>query len=63
MEGTKGAVVHGTEDDALWEDSDKDLSVDGLGHPGCSDRQYTILAHKIKCCLVKFKYINLLLNV
>jgi hypothetical protein len=52
MEERKGANVHGTVDDALWEDSDEELSADDLGHPGPSDGQYTILADKIKCCLV-----------
>jgi hypothetical protein len=32
-------ALYGTEDDALWEDSDKGLSDDDLGHPGPSDGQ------------------------
>jgi hypothetical protein len=38
-EDTKGAIVHGKDDDALWEDSDKELSDDDLGHPRPSDGQ------------------------
>jgi hypothetical protein len=33
----QGAVVHNMEDDALWKDSDKELSGDDFGHPGPSD--------------------------
>jgi hypothetical protein len=33
----KGELVHDTEDDALLEQSDKELSADGLGHSGPSD--------------------------
>jgi hypothetical protein len=46
MKERNGAIVHGTED-ALWEESDKELSADDLGHPGPSGRWYTILAHKL----------------
>jgi hypothetical protein len=37
-EETKGTTEHGTEDDALWEHSDKELSDDDFGHPRPSDR-------------------------
>jgi hypothetical protein len=66
VEVTEGTTVHGTENDALWEDSDKELSYDDLGHPGPSDSWWKILADKkIKCCLMfsEIKCINLLLNV
>jgi hypothetical protein len=43
--------MYGTEDDAMWEESDK-LSDDDLGHPGPNDECKTILADKIKSCLV-----------
>jgi len=29
-------ALYGTQDGALWEDSDKELSDDDLGHPGPS---------------------------
>jgi hypothetical protein len=32
VEETKGAIVYGREDDALWEDSDEELSDDDHGH-------------------------------
>jgi hypothetical protein len=35
MEERKGTIVH-SKNDALWEDSDKELSADDLGHPGPS---------------------------
>jgi hypothetical protein len=33
----QGAVVRNVEDDALWRDSDKELSGDDFGHSGPSD--------------------------
>jgi hypothetical protein len=33
-EETKGAILHSKEDDALWENSDKELLYDNLGHTG-----------------------------
>jgi hypothetical protein len=47
MEERKGAIVHSTEEDALWEDSDIELSADDLGHPEPRDRRYTILVDNI----------------
>jgi hypothetical protein len=52
MQETKEATEHSTDNDALWEDGYKELSVDDICHPGLSDRQYTIPSDKIKCCLV-----------
>jgi hypothetical protein len=37
MKERKGATVHGRVDDALWEDSDQELSADDLGYQGPSD--------------------------
>jgi hypothetical protein len=52
MEKIKGALVHDREDDALLEESDKELSADGLGHSG--PRLSAVY------CLVKLKCMNLL---
>jgi hypothetical protein len=47
MEETKRATEHGTDDEALWEDSCKELSDYDLGHIGSRNRQYTIPADRI----------------